>query len=98
VVCWDSYSKFVWAEGARSQMNDVERYLRKIYEGPKLLRRFVAWRTRLQLRLKSKNQATAIWLLRNNSLAARSMRRLIMCVPYIPSKQHLYKPPLPHQR
>jgi hypothetical protein len=98
VVCWDSRSSFVWAEGPRNQMNCVEKYLSKIYEGPKFLRSFAMWRTRWLLRFKSKDHAAAIWLLRSTSLPARTLRQLIKCVPTFSTRRKSYQPSQLHQR
>jgi hypothetical protein len=98
IVCWDSRSSVVWTEGPRNQMNRVEEYLRKIYEGPKFLRSFAMWRTRWLLRFKSKDQAAAIWLLRSASLPARGLRQLIKCVPVIAVRRKSYQSALTHQR
>jgi hypothetical protein len=83
VVCWDSFSNVVWAEGPRGQIRSVEWYLRKIYEGPKFLRSFATWCTRSVLRMKSANHAAALWLLRSASLPARILRHSIKCVPLV---------------
>jgi len=98
IVCWDSRSSVVWAEGPRNQMNRVEEYLRKIYEGPKFLRSFATRRTRWLLSLKSRDQAAAIWLMRSASLPARGLRQLIKCVPIIAVRRKSYHPSQPHQR
>jgi hypothetical protein len=98
IVCWDSRSSVVWAEGPRNQMNHVEKYLRKIYEGPKFLRSFATWRTRWLLRFKSKDHTAAIWLLRSASLPARTLRLLIKYVPTLSIRRKSYQPLQLHQR
>jgi hypothetical protein len=98
IVCWDSRSSVVWAEGPRNEIFSVENYLRKIYEGPKFLRSFALWRTRWLLRIKSKNHTAALWLLRSTSFPARILRLLIKCVPTISIRRKNYPPPQLHQR
>ena len=83
VVCWDSHSSVIWAEGPEGQMSALEWYLQKIYEGPKFLRSFATWRTRCLLLFKSKDKAAALWLLRSDSFPARGLRQLIKCTPKI---------------
>jgi len=92
VVCWDSRSCFVWAEGPRNEIFNVEEYLRKIYEGPKALRSFALWRTRWLLRIKSKDHTAAIWLIRSVSLPARTLRLLIRFVPTFSIRRKSYQP------
>jgi hypothetical protein len=98
IVCWDSRSSVVWAEGPRNEIFSVENYLRKIYEGPKFLRSFALWRTRWLLRIKSKDHTAALWLLRSTSLPARALRLLIKCVPTLSIRRKSYRLLQLHQR
>jgi hypothetical protein len=98
VVCWDAYSHFVWAEGPGIHMSRVERYLRKIYEGPRILRSLATWRIRWGLRLKTKNKAAAVWLLRSTSMSARVLRQLIKSFPTISTLRNAINRSVPHQR
>ncbi|MFT3782478.1 MAG: hypothetical protein QM790_10735 [Nibricoccus sp.] len=71
VICWDSASNFIWAEGPVREMTRVERYLRRIFECSWLIREV----TFLYARLSRELVYRAFWLRRHAILAYVHFRR-----------------------
>lgn len=94
VVCWDSLSNVVWAEGSTGQVSDIERYLRNLYEGPQFLRWLVTRHSRWILRVQSAKHTTALWLLRSETRPARFLRQLIQRVPSLFLRRHRHVTPV----
>lgn len=80
-VCWDTDSNFLWAEGPSHQVATVERFLRRLYEGPRFLRRTHLWSNRWMLAHRNRASATAGWLIRSEGVIARLLRCAIRGVP-----------------
>jgi hypothetical protein len=92
VVCWNSESNYLWVEGPRNRINEVDTFFQKLYEGPKSFRWYTRSYNRSLLLLKRKNEAIALWLLRSDSTSARTMRQVIMGLPRIPLKLRRSEP------
>jgi hypothetical protein len=88
IICWDKESQYIWAEGPRNRINEVEKFLRTLYQGPKSTRWIVRRYNRYAVNLSKMSAASGLWLLRSNSASARTIRQLITALPRIPVKQH----------
>lgn len=86
-VCWDKESFAVWAEGPHRAIADVEAYLRRMYEGPRLLRASFIRHNRFRLRCKTARETGALWLIRSEGLPARLLRRTIASLPGLPLRR-----------
>jgi hypothetical protein len=84
IICWDKESQYIWAEGPRNRINEVEKFLRKLYQGPKSSRWIIRRYNRYTVILSRMSEASGLWLLRSNSATARTIRQLITALPQMP--------------
>jgi hypothetical protein len=77
IICWDPVTKRIWVDRYSRRGVKVEDYLRRMCDGPRLLRLWAIASARLYSAGESAHQAVAVWLLRSESVLARNLRRQI---------------------
>jgi hypothetical protein len=77
IICWDPVSKRVWVDRYSRRGVKVEAYLRRMCDGPRLLRICAIATARLYSAAESAHHALAVWLLRSESAFAKNLRQQI---------------------
>ena len=77
IVCWDPITKRIWVDRYSRRGVKVEAYLRRMCDGPRLLRFWAIAAARLFSAGESAHRAIAVWLLRSESVLAKNLRQQI---------------------